>query len=278
MALPARLRPNLDAVLLLTLVALYLLTTLPSLGNDPLVGGDEGWIISASARLADDGTFGSDLFKGFYGSEDHYYFNLPLHHLVLAAWFKVAGVSMASARLLSVVYGLAALVLTYALGRRVGGRWVGLGAAALLVLLRLNLTPFTGLTLTDLGATVRYDLVTVPYGLGAALLLLKRRAGEQAPPLIYVALAGLVLGLAALTQFIGAMFGPPLAAYLLTLRGVALPRRLFLAGVLTAIAIVPFVPYAAYIAQAPADFRAQASAVEQSTDFLSPRFYLDQLK
>ena len=34
-------------------------------------------------------------------------------------------------------------------------------------------TPFTGLTLTDLGATVRYDLVTVPYGLGAALLLLK---------------------------------------------------------------------------------------------------------
>ena len=130
MAPPARLRPNLEAIALLALVALYLLTTLPSLGNDPLVGGDEGWIITASARLADDGTFGSDLFNGFFGSEDHYYFNLPLHHLVLAAWFKVAGVSMASARLLSVVYGLAALVLTYALGRRIGGRWVGLGAAS----------------------------------------------------------------------------------------------------------------------------------------------------
>jgi hypothetical protein len=155
---------------------------------------------------------------------------------------------------------------------------VGLGAAALLVLLRLNLTPFTGLTLTDLGATVRYDLVTVPYGLGAALLLLKGRPGERAPPLIYVALAGLLLGLAALTQFIGAMFGPPLAAYLLTLRGVELPRRVLLAGVLTAVAIVPFVPYAAYIAPHADDFRGQARAVEQSTDFLSPSFHIDQLK
>src|SRR4029079_13459700 len=119
MALRERLRPNLEAIVLLALIALYLLTTLPSLGNDPLVGGDEGWIISASAKLADDGTFGSDLFQGFYGSEDHYYSTRPLHHLVLAAWFKVAGVSMASARLVSVIYGLAALLLTYALGRRI---------------------------------------------------------------------------------------------------------------------------------------------------------------
>jgi 4-amino-4-deoxy-L-arabinose transferase-like glycosyltransferase len=273
-----RSRLKLDTAVLLLLVAIYLMTTLPSLGNDPLVGGDEGWIISASAKLADDGSFGSDLFQGFYGSENHYYFNLPLHHLVLAAWFKVAGVSMASARLVSVIYGLAALLLTYALGRRLGGRWVGLGAAALLVLLRLNLTPFTGLTLTDLGATVRYDLVTVPYGLGAALLLLKRRPTEDAPPLLYVALAGVLLGLAALTQFIGAMFGPPLAFYLLTLRGVELPRRIVLAGVLTVTAIVPFIPYAVYVAPHTDDFRGQARAVEQSTDFASPRFYVEQLE
>jgi 4-amino-4-deoxy-L-arabinose transferase-like glycosyltransferase len=288
-------RLNLEAVGLVALAAVYLLTTLPSLGNDPLAGGDEGWIISASAKLADEGVFGSDLFAGFYGSDEHYYFNLPLHHLVLAAWFKVAGVSLASARLLSVAYGLAALLLTYVLSRKVGGLWVGLGAAALLVLLRLNLTPFTGLTLTDLGATVRYDLVTVPYGLGAALLLLMRRTeppleraewqpfdppsrDEAEPRLLFVALAGLLLGLAAMTQFVGAMFGPPLAAYLLTLRHVALPRRFLLAGVLTVAAIVPFVPYAAYIAQDVDDFRGQARAVEQSTDFLSPGFYVEQLK
>jgi 4-amino-4-deoxy-L-arabinose transferase-like glycosyltransferase len=267
-----------ETAVLLALVALFLLTTLPSLGNDPLVGGDEGWIISASAKLADEGTFGSDLFAGFYSSEDRYYFNLPLHHLVLAAWFKIAGVTITSARLVSVIYGLAALLLTYALGRKLTGPWAALGAPALLVLLRLNLTPFTGLTLTDLGATVRYDLVTVPYGLGASLLLLKRRPTENAPPLIYVVLAGLMLGLAALTQFIGAMFGPPLALYLLTLRGVEVPRRLLLAGVLTVAAVVPFVPYAAYIAPHVDDFRGQARAVEQSTDFASPAFYVEQLK
>jgi 4-amino-4-deoxy-L-arabinose transferase-like glycosyltransferase len=301
MPLSLRIRLNIDTAVLLALVVLYLLTTLPALGNDPLAGGDEGWIISASAKLADEGTFGSDLFEGFYGSEERYYFNLPLHHLALAGWFKVAGVSMASARLVSVVYGLAALLLTWALGRRLGGRWVGLGAAALLVLLRLNLTPFTGLTLTDLGATVRYDLVTVPYGLGAALLLLKRRdavvspdempsdgvpspkkclraSSAHEPPVSHVVVAGALLGLAALTQFIGAMFGPPLAAYLLTLRGVEWPRRVVLAGVLTVTAIAPFLPYAAYIAQAPDDFRGQARAVEQSTNFLSPGFYVEQLK
>src|SRR5262245_35510517 len=83
---------KLPLVALAGLVLLYLATVLPSLGTDPIVGGDEGWIMSASAKLADEGVFGSDLFKGFYGSEDHYYFNLPLHHLVLAGVFKIAGV------------------------------------------------------------------------------------------------------------------------------------------------------------------------------------------
>ena len=99
------------------LVLLYLVTVLPSLGNDPIAGGDEGWIISASARLARDGVFGSDLFKGFYGAENHYYFNLPLHHLMLAGVFEVFGVSLGTARMVSVLFGLAALLLTYALGR-----------------------------------------------------------------------------------------------------------------------------------------------------------------
>jgi hypothetical protein len=41
---------------------------------------------------------------------------------------------------------------------------------------------------------------------------------------------------------------------------------------------VPFLLYAAYIAQAPDDFAGQARAVEQSTDFASPGFYVQQFR
>jgi len=261
-----------ERLALLGLSGFYLLTVLPNIGDNPIVGGDEGWIVSASAKLAREGTFGSDLFTGFFGAEDHYYFNLPLHHLVLAAVFKVFGVGLVQARLVSALAGLAVLVLSYALGRRLGGRALALGAAALLVLLRLNLAPFTGLTLTDLGATVRYDLVSLPYALGAVFVLARKtRPGPRD-----AALAGFLLGLACLTQFVGAFFLPPLALYLLSL-SLSRARRLALAGVLVAATLVPFLPYAAYVLPHWHDFRGQSRTVEQETAFTSPSFYLDNL-
>jgi 4-amino-4-deoxy-L-arabinose transferase-like glycosyltransferase len=256
------------------LAALFLVTVVPHLGSDPIVGGDEGWIVSSSAKLAEKGVFGSDLFNGFYGSEEHYYFNLPLHHLMLAGVFKVLGVGVAQARLVSVVFGLATLVLTYLLGRRLGGPAVGLLSAGLLVLLRLNLTPFSGLTLTDLGATVRYDLVAVPFGLGAVLVLLGARGAVSHQR---AAVAGLLLGLGCLTQFLDAFLAWPLALYLLTL-GPSMRRRLAVVAVFAIAALVPFLPYRIYLGQHWEDFLGQARSVEQRTDFLSPSFYWGQLQ
>lgn len=266
---------------LAALVLLYLATVLPHLADDPIVGGDEGWIISAAARLAQDGVFGTELFRGFYGAEDRYYFNLPLHHLVLAGVFDLFGVGVAQARAVSFVFGLAVLLLTFALGRRAGGPAVGLGAAALLVLLRLNLAPFSGLTLTDLGAMARYDLAALPYALGA-LLLLSRRPSEPGP--LAAATAGLLTGLAALTQFIGAFFLLPILLFLLTL---SLPaaRRLVLAAALVLGALLPFLPYAAFVADGWEEFRGQARAGEEDAggkrelaDLLSPAYYWRQLR
>lgn len=269
-------------VALAALAALYLATVLPHLGDDPIVGGDEGWIISASAKLAETGVFGSGLFRSFYGADHHYYFNLPLHHLLLAGVFKVFGTGVLQARLVSVFFGVAALALTYALGRRVGGPMAGIVSAALLVLLRLNLAPFSGLTLTDLGATVRYDLIAVPFGLGAVLVLLgSSPAGVIDPgrPNAYriAGAAGLLLGLGCLTQFLAAFLVLPLAVYLLTLGGA--PRRRFaVVAVFTVALLLPFIPYRVYIGEHWQDFRGQARSVEQRTDFLSPPFYWRQLR
>lgn len=258
---------------LAAVAALYSLTVLPFLQDQPIAGGDEGWIISASARLARDGVFGSRLFEGFYGAEDRYYFNLPLHHLLLAGTFDLLGVGLWQARLVSYVFGMAALLLTYALGRRAGGPATGLLASALLVGLRLNLTPFSGLTLTDLGATVRYDLVAVPFGLGGLVLLLSRGLARR--PLLALA-AGLLLGLSALTQFIGAFYALPALLFLLTLP-LAWTRRLLLSGLLACGLLLPFLPYSVYLASGWQDFRGQARSVEQSTDLLSPGFYVRQI-
>ena len=302
MNLPVRRTRRVDGWLaiavLLGLAGLYLVTVLPNLSNDPIAGGDEGWIMSASAKLAEQGTFGSDLFEGFFGAGSHYFFNLPLHHLILAGVFKVAGVGIEQARLVSVLFGLATLGLTCALGSRIGGRVVGAGAAALLVLLRLNLTPFTGLTLTDLGATVRYDLIAVPYGLGASLLVLAAvrtallrhvsaltgswsRSVADEPGVdrsqVLVCAAGLLTGLGALTQFIGAFVAVPLTLFLLTEFSLRLRQRVQLAAVFGLAALLPFLPYAAYVATNWDDFRAQSRSFEQSSDFASPAFYVDQL-
>lgn len=264
----------LPALVVVALILFYLLTTLPNLANDPIVGGDEGWIVSASEKLATDGVFGSDLFAGFYSAEERYYFNLPLHHVILAGAFKVLGVGLFEARLVGVLFGLAALILTFLLGRRVGGVWVGAGAAALLVLLRLNLTPFSGLTLTDLGAIVRYDLVTVPYALGAAYILVRR---PDEPTMLRVMGAGFLLGLASLTQFIGAFFILPFGLFLLTTR-LRPAIRFQQVVVMGAMLLLPFVPYFVFIVQDIESFRGQARAVEQETDFTSPRFYLENIR
>jgi 4-amino-4-deoxy-L-arabinose transferase-like glycosyltransferase len=258
----------------MAVAAVYLVTVLPNLENDPIAGGDEGWIISASAKLAEQNVFGTDLFGGFYGAEEHYYFNLPLHHIILAAAFDVFDPGLLQARLVSVLSGLVVLVLTFAFARKLAGPLAGVLAAALLVLLRLNLAPFSGLTLTDLGATVRYDLITVPYGLGAALVLM-REPEEPRPGAVL--LAGVLIGLAALTQFIGAFFALPLVLFVLT-SAMTAARKLIVVLGLGVTALLPFVPYGYYISLDWQDFRGQARTVEQETDLLSPSFYVRQLQ
>ncbi|GEM_PF-2410115 len=54
----------------------------------------------------------------------------PLHYLYLHYWLRLVGESEQAARLSSVLFGVATIPVVYALGRRLKGRAVGLGAAA----------------------------------------------------------------------------------------------------------------------------------------------------
>ena len=55
----------------------------------------------------------------------------PLYYWLLSGWVRFSGTSEAAVRSLSALLGVVLVALTYALGRLVAGRWIGLAAAFL---------------------------------------------------------------------------------------------------------------------------------------------------
>lgn len=253
-------------VAVVALACVFLLTfTLPNLANHPAPSDDEVWIMSAAHKLATQGVFGTDLFAGFYRSEDIYLFNMPGHHFVLAGVYKVFGTSMLAGRLVSVGYALVTLALLYAFGRRLGGVAVGGLAMALAMLLRLNIGFDTGLPLQELARSLRYDLAAIPFMLAGALVLMR-------PTLLRATLAGALFSLATLMQFFGAFMLPVAAIYLL-LEGGPLRERLKLVAALAVAAIVVALPYGVVVATHYDEFEGQTSTLERRINFTDPSFY-----
>lgn len=250
--------------------AIFLISVLPNLANHPTVTDDEAWVMSASYKLAQEGVFGSDMFRGFYNADRHYFFNMPGHHFAVAAAFKVLGPGVVQARLVGVAYGLATIVLTYLLARRLYGPAVAVLALGLLLFLRLNMGFDTGLPLQELAANIRYDLAPVPFMLGGVLLLLGGASLRRA------AAAGALFGIATLMQFYG-VFAIPVAVTFLWFEALPRAQKLRLAGALAGAAALVALPYGAFILAHFDDFRGQAGTVDRRDDFASPGFYLDSV-
>jgi 4-amino-4-deoxy-L-arabinose transferase-like glycosyltransferase len=260
-----------DAAALLIGLGVLLISTVPNLGNHPSVTDDEMWVFSGAYKLAAQGVFGSDMFAGFFNADSHYFFNMPGHHFVLAAAFKLMGYGILQARLVGVLYAIATLLLTYLLARRIYGVAVAMLSIALLLFLRLNMGFDTGLPLQELAASMRYDLAPVPFLLAGVLLLL------DGPSPLRSVLAGLLFGLAVLLQFYGAFIFPIAIVFLWQ---ETLPRetRLKLISVLLGAALLVGIPYGVYIAAHYDDFQGQAGTIDNRADFTSPRFYIDNLR
>src|SRR4051812_11342035 len=201
-----------EAAALVSGIVVLLVSVLPNLGNHPSVTDDEVWVLSAAYKLATQGVFGSDIFRGFYHADQHYYFNMPAQQFVIAGALKLLGYGIAQARLVSVVYGVATLLLTYLLARRVYGVATAVMSLALLLFLRLNMGFDTGLPLQELSSSMRYDLAPVPFLLGGCLVLL------GGPSVRRAVVAGALFGLATLLQFYGAFMVPIAIVFLWTER------------------------------------------------------------
>lgn len=244
-------------------LALTGLTVLP-------VHQDEAWIASTGAQLAETGVYGSAMFAGYYGADQHYYLNMPAYAIVQAGVFKVLGVGVFQMRLVSVIAGLLVAALTLAVARRLGGETVGVVAAGLLFAWRLARSTGTGLPLVDAAQLARYDVAVPVFTLAAVWLFARADSVRE-----YLLVGGFI-GLAALFNVYGGFVLPVLLAAWTGRHGRSGWRRSapysMLLGCVAVTALWP-----AYAAAHWPEYVGQSRFHAAAFDVFNPQFYLDNL-
>jgi 4-amino-4-deoxy-L-arabinose transferase-like glycosyltransferase len=251
------------------------------LGRRPLVHEDEPWQAVPGYTFWGSGRFASDLFAGFGGSEKHVFLFPPVSPLLVGASLRLAGPSLAAARVVPLLFVAFALVLTERLGTRLFSPRAGLLGALLLALVPVARTSEllgTGIPLADVARIARYDAVVPALGLASLLVALVRSPGRRG--VLSPLLSGVLAGLATLTHLYGAVWLAicALSTFSAFSAGAAPPGRrgrfrlLLGAGFLLALA-----PYALFVASGWDDFRAQTRSYGSRFDLLSPGFFLTNL-
>ena len=257
-------RKRLHVPFVVILFLIFWAVSLRHLTAVPPVYEDEPWQASTGWKLASAGVFGSDLFAGFYGMEDHYYGYMPMHPFFLAAVFKLTGLGLFQARFEPVVMGLLMLAFTYALGRRLFRPSVGLLAVFLLLFSHTNgVTPsqYSGILLIDMARIARYDIVVPVFALAALLLYAKYHATYPLGITNFV-LLGILTSLAALSHLYGLFWFAAFLLLLLWQKTTWQKMASFVFGFL-----LPWAVYIAYVLPGLSDW------VGQTQDY-APRFEL----
>ena len=268
---PSRLR-LLVANLTIVLVVVWLFIVCANLANYPRVHGDEPWIMSVSYKLVQEGRFGSDLFRGFFQADQHYFINLPVQQWLIAGSFWLFDPGIVQARLVSLLAGVVLIGVVAWLTKRWYGTLPACLAVVLLILWRAQLTE-RELPLPGAALTARYDLLAVTLSWVAI-------AGfdhwRQKPRGWWGFLMGGLAGLATLTQFFGAFVVPILFLFWYwDYRA----QRLTLAdlGWMVAGFCMSVIPYGVYILYHWSDFVGQSLLKGTRIDLFSLRFYGDNL-
>ena len=276
-------------VILFVIMVWYLAATLPYLEDFPLMEWAQPMIAAPAWKLASEGVYGSDLFRGFYNADVHNYDHLPVYPLFVSLSFKLFGLGIWQARLVSVIAGLVTIWLTYLLGKTLYDEPTGLLAAALLCFLRLSLPNDTdlynlgyqmnasGIPLLDFARVIRFDGMVPMWVVGAVLTFVRARQSSATHfGSGWHLLTGVLTGLAMLTHIYGAFVLPVFVILLIWEDGWATLRRrpmyLILAGFFAAL-----LPYLIYVFQDLPGYLGQSLRHEARFDFLNPNFYWDSL-
>jgi hypothetical protein len=190
------------------LACLWLIVASVAAWGGQVVTGDEVILLSASESLVERGRAGAPIFGGVYGAEDHQFLWPPLEHVLHWPVMRAFGVSLESARAVSLISGVTIIVGSGLLGFRAGGGVAAALTAWLLVLWRTGLVGTGwGIPLASVSRSIRYDVVVVALVV-AGLVALERwlRTGGRG---VAVAL-GAASAAALLTHWVGLVL--PVAA------------------------------------------------------------------
>jgi 4-amino-4-deoxy-L-arabinose transferase-like glycosyltransferase len=273
-ATPVRISPGIrHRAALAALMTLYLAVSLTNLAIVPPIHEDEAWQASVGWKLATEGVFGSDMFAGLGRADERYYGFLPVHPMLLAGMFRVAGLGLLQTRVETVLLGAAVLLLTYAIGRKLWSPAVGIIAVAFLLLVRLDpvtrMTP-TGILFLDAPRIGRYDAAVPVFGLAAllAFMIAGEKGRRSRAASVWYAVSGLLAATAALTHVYGAFW---LAVIIL----LAIMNRVGFRNLL-AISfafLIPCLAYAGYVLQDVPAWRVQTEIYKPRFGLLTPSWY-----
>jgi hypothetical protein len=103
---------NLNLVIAIAVCLIYLVFSIWS-SRTKSPWSDEAWFANAAFNLATKGRLTTTVLEtqgtNLHGLDQHTYWVMPLHLLVQAFWYKIAGFSLLNMRLISVAFGLLAL-------------------------------------------------------------------------------------------------------------------------------------------------------------------------
>lgn len=157
---------------------------------------DEGHFASAAATFASEGRLAMPMWTEWIATlDERMYATMPAYFVLLGGWFKAFGVSFASMRLFSVMWGVVLVCAWYAIGRRAGG--TRLAALLVMTFVALNYDVVNA-------ATARYDIMAAALNAAAIasyLVLRERRLGAA------VVVSQALVGLAFLTHPYGVFGG-----------------------------------------------------------------------
>lgn len=273
-------------LLSLLLILLFWATGLTNLDRFPKIHEDEAWQAAPGYTFWAEGHFGTELFAGFYGMEEHYYGFMPLFPILVGGALHLFGLGLFQARLVPLTLITLSLALTHRLGSKLFCPWHGTLAVAILVGWRVA-GPFahlpSGIPLADVARIVRYDSAVPLFGLAALLLLVQTLNSKTAkvsptpphprtpaPPLPYLTIGGLI-GLATLSHLYGAFWLPTVGLAWLWLCGRRALQPILMMGLGFGLTLSPWLMF---VASGWADFQGQNQNYADRFGLLDLRFYL----
>jgi hypothetical protein len=223
-----------------------------SLTVSKLPWSNEAWCAIPAVNLATQGYMGTTVLvsKGTWltGLDQHTYWMMPMHILAQAAWYKVVGFSLLRQRLLSVLFGVLALLSWFVTVLLLSGRYSAALIACLVIGFERNFL--------NAAASGRMDMMAAALGASSIAAFLQIRIRSLRAALV----ASHSLAAAAIfTHPCGVLFAAALVVTILYTLQSEKQLRLKLGDVV--IACVPYLVGAGlwglYIVQAPADFHSQ---------------------